>query len=111
MAEDRTRIEVKLREAERALSLAKAEMEQKSGAKGLAGGASAVIGARDRQELPGVIGTIAELCAPKDAAHEVALATAIGAGMASVVVETDEDAARAIRWLAENRAGVQRSCR
>lgn len=105
LAEDRTRIEVKLREAERALSLAKAEMEQKSGAKGLAGGASAVIGARDRQELPGVIGTIAELCAPKDAAHEVALATAIGAGMASVVVETDEDAARAIRWLAENRAG------
>ena len=65
LAEDRTRIEVKLREAERALSLAKAEMEQKSGAKGLAGGASAVIGARDRQELPGVIGTIAELCAQK----------------------------------------------
>ena len=105
LAEDRTRIEVKLREAERALSLAKAEMEQKSGAKGLAGGASAVIGARDREELTGVIGTIAELCAPKDASHEVALATAIGAGMASVVVETDEDAARAIRWLAENRAG------
>lgn len=105
LAEDRTRIEVKLREAERALNLAKAEMEQKSGAKGLAGGASAVIGARDRQELTGIIGTVAELCAPKDNAHEVALATAIGAGMASVVVETDEDAARAIRWLAENKAG------
>ena len=96
---------MKLREAERSLNLAKAEMEQKSGAKGLAGGASAVIGARDREELTGVIGTIAELCAPKDSSHEVALATAIGAGMASVVVETDEDAARAIRWLAENRAG------
>ena len=105
LAEDRTRIEVKLREAERALNLAKAEMEQKSGAKGLAGGASAVIGARDRQELTGIIGTVAELCAPKDNTHEVALATAIGAGMASVVVETDEDAARAIRWLAENKAG------
>ena len=37
------RIEVKLREAERALNFAKAEMEQKSGAKGLAGGASAVL--------------------------------------------------------------------
>ncbi|MEK9650618.1 MAG: chromosome segregation protein SMC [Poseidonia sp.] len=105
LAEDRTRIEVKLREAERALNLAKAEMEQKSGAKGLAGGASAVIGARDRQELTGIIGTVAELCAPKDNTHEVALATAIGAGMASVVVETDEDAARAIRWLAQNKAG------
>ena len=105
LAEDRTRIEIKLREAERALSLAKAEMEQKSGAKGLAGGASAVIAARDNQQLKGIIGTVAELCAPKDSSHEVALATAIGAGMASVVVETDQDAANAIRWLAENRAG------
>lgn len=105
LAEDRTRIEVKLREAERALNLAKTEMEQKSGAKGLAGGASAVLAARDNQELRGIIGTVAELCAPKDSAHEVALATAIGAGMASVVVETDQDAANAIRWLAENRAG------
>ena len=90
---------------ERALSLAKAEMEQKSGAKGLAGGASAVLAARDNQTLSGIIGTVAELCAPKDSAHEVALATAIGAGMASVVVETDQDAANAIRWLAEHRAG------
>ena len=105
LAEDRTRIEVRLREAERALNLAKAEMEQKSGAKVLAGGASAVLAARDNQALQGIIGTVAELCAPKDSAHEVALATAIGAGMASVVVETDQDAANAIRWLAENRAG------
>ena len=105
LSEDRTRIEVRLREAERALSLAKAEMEQKSGAKGLAGGASAVLAARDNQTLSGIIGTVAELCAPKDSAHEVALATAIGAGMASVVVETDQDAANAIRWLAEHRAG------
>ena len=105
LSEDRTRIEVRLREAERALNLAKAEMEQKSGAKGLAGGASAVLAARDNQSLQGIIGTVAELCAPKDRAHEVALATAIGAGMASVVVETDQDAANAIRWLAEHRAG------
>ena len=105
LSEDRTRIEVKLREAERALSLARADMEQKSGAKGLAGGASAVLQARDNHELSGIIGTVAELCAPKEAGHEIALATAIGAGMASVVVETDQDAANAIRWLAENRAG------
>ena len=105
LAEDRTRIEIKLREAERSLSLAKTEMEQKSGAKGLAGGASAVLAARDNQQLQGIIGTVAELCAPKDSSHDVSLATAIGAGMASVVVETDQDAANAIRWLAENRAG------
>ena len=105
LSEDRTRNEVKLREAERALSLARADMEQKSGAKGLAGGASAVLQARDNHELSGIIGTVAELCAPKEAGHEIALATAIGAGMASEVVETDQDAANAIRWLAENRAG------
>ena len=65
LAEDRTRIEVRLREAERALNLAKAEMEQKSGAKGLAGGASAVLAARDNQALQGIIGTVAELCAQR----------------------------------------------
>ncbi|HJM55395.1 MAG TPA: AAA family ATPase, partial [Poseidonia sp.] len=105
LSEDTGRIENKFRDAERRLSRAKAEMEEKTGAKGLAGGASAVIAARDRGELTGIIGTIAELCAPKDDAHETALATAIGAGMASVVVDTDEDAARAIRWLAETRSG------
>ena len=79
LSEDRTRIEVKLREAERALSLARADMEQKSGAKGLAGGASAVLQARDNHELSGIIGTVAELCAPKEAGHAIALATAIEA--------------------------------
>jgi chromosome segregation protein len=105
LTEDSGRIENKFRDADRRLSRAKSEMEEKSGAKGLAGGASAVIAARDRGDLTGIIGTIAELCAPKDNSHETALATAIGAGMASVVVDTDEDAARAIRWLSENRAG------
>ena len=104
LAEDRTRIEVKLREAERALNLAKAEMEQNPERKGWRVERVLLQGA-DNQELRGIIGTVAELCAPKDSAHEVALATAIGAGMASVVVETDQDAANAIRWLAENRAG------
>lgn len=102
---DRTQVESKLQHAKRALAAAQTEMEQRSGAKGLAGGASAVIGARDRGELEGIIGTIAELCAPKDDDHELALSTAIGGGMASVVVESDEVAARAIRWLAEQKAG------
>lgn len=102
---DRSQVETKLQHAKRALAAAQTEMEQRSGAKGLAGGASAVIGARDRGELEGIIGTIAELCAPKDDEHELALSTAIGGGMASVVVESDEVAARAIRWLAEHKAG------
>ena len=71
----------------------------------MAGGAAAVISARDNGELTGIIGTIAELCAPIDSTHESALATAIGGGMTSIVVESDEIAAKAIKWLAERRAG------
>ena len=110
LSEDRTRIEVKLREAERALSLARADMEQKSGAKGLAGGASAVLQARDNHELSGIIGTVAELCAPKEAGHEVALATAIGAGMASVVVETDQARPTPSDGWRRTEPGERRSC-
>jgi chromosome segregation protein len=98
-------IEVKLREAERTRERLRAEMENSSGAKGMAGGAAAVISARDNGELTGIIGTIAELCAPIDSTHESALATAIGGGMTSIVVENDEIAAKAIKWLAEKRAG------
>ena len=98
-------IEGKLREAERARERLRAEMENSSGAKGMAGGAAAVISARDSGELTGIIGTIAELCAPIDSSHENALATAIGGGMTSIVVENDEIAAKAIKWLAEKRAG------
>ena len=98
-------IESKLRDSERKLFTARQEMESKSGSKGLVGGASSVITARDKGELSGIIGTIAELCAPKNPSHENALGTAIGGGMTSVVVESDEDAARAIRWLNEKNAG------
>lgn len=98
-------VENRLRETERKLISARTELETRSGAKGLAGGSAAVIAARDRGELRGIIGTIAELCAPKDSSHEDALSAAIGGGMTSVVVENDEVAATAIKWLAEKRAG------
>ena len=71
----------------------------------MAGGAAAVLGARDRGELRGVIGTIAELCGPINAEHETALATAFGGAMTSVVVDSDQVAAEAIRWLAQRKAG------
>ena len=105
LVEESQIVETKLRETERKLERTRAEMETSSGSKGMAGGAAAVISARDRGELNGIIGSIAELCAPIDDSHESALATAIGGGMTSLVVESDEDAAQAIRWLAENRAG------
>ena len=105
LVEESQLVEVKLREAERTRERLRAEMENSSGAKGMAGGAAAVISARDSGELTGIIGTIAELCAPIDSSHESALATAIGGAMTSIVVENDEIAAKAIKWLAEKRAG------
>ena len=92
-----------MRETERKLERTRAEMETSSGSKGMAG-AAAVISARDRGELKGIIGLLPNYVLLL-MIHESALATAIGGGMTSLVVESDEDAAQAIRWLAENRAG------
>ena len=61
--------------------------------------------ARDRGELKGIIGTISELCAPKDASHADALATAVGGGMNSVVVENDQVAAEAMALLKSRNLG------
>ena len=105
LVEESQAVETRLRETERKLSSAKAEMENRAGARGMAGGAAAVLAARDRGELTGIIGTVAELCEPRDASHTDALATAIGGGMTSVVVDNDEVAARAIQWLSQNKAG------
>ena len=105
LVEETQAVETHLRETERKLSSAKAEMENRAGARGMAGGAAAVLAARDRGELTGIIGTVAELCEPRDASHTDALATAIGGGMTSVVVDNDEVAARAIQWLSQNKAG------
>ena len=55
--------------------------------------------------MRGVIGTIAELCGPINAEHETALATAFGGAMTSVVVDSDQVAAEAIRWLAQRKVG------
>ena len=92
-------------DTERQLRSARAELENKSNSKGMAGGAAAILGARDRGEIKGIIGTIAELCAPIESEHETALATAFGGAMTSVVVDSDEVAAEAIRWLAQRKAG------
>jgi len=66
LLEESQAVEGRLRETERKLNTAKSELENKSGAKGMAGGAAAVLAARDRGELSGIIGTVAELCQPRD---------------------------------------------
>lgn len=63
-----------------------------------------ILRARKNRELPGIYGTIAEL-GKVDKKYSVALEIAAGARMQSVVVDNDEDAARAINYLKEQRLG------
>ncbi len=105
LIEENSAVDKRLQDAERRLSAARTELDKRSGSNGMAPGAAAVMAARDRGELRGVIGTISELCAPKDPAHADALATAVGGGMNSVVVENDQLAAEAMAHLKSNRLG------
>jgi len=63
-----------------------------------------ILRARKSKELPGIYGTIAEL-GKVDKKYSVALEIAAGSRMQSVVVDNDEDAARAITYLKEKRLG------
>ena len=99
-------IERQVREAERSLARAQGEMENKSGSKaGLAQAVSAVMSLKDSGEVQGILGPLGQLCEPKDAEHEEALAFALGGGMNSIIVRDDETAATCIKWLRDNRAG------
>ncbi len=98
-------VDKRLQDAERRLSSTRTELDRRSGSNGMAPGAAAVMAARDRGELKGIIGTISELCAPKDSAHSDALATAVGGGMNSVVVESDQVAAEAMALLKSRKLG------
>tara|TARA_B100000700_G_scaffold298083_1_gene363613 strand:- start:9123 stop:13010 length:3888 start_codon:yes stop_codon:yes gene_type:complete len=105
LIEQSTEVNNRLQDAERKLSAARTELDKRSGSNGMAPGAAAVMAARDRGELKGIIGTISELCAPKDATHGDALATAVGGGMNSVVVEDDQVAAQAMALLKSRNLG------
>ena len=105
LIEESTAVNNRLQDAERKLAAARTELDRRSGSNGMAPGAAAVMAARDRGELKGIIGTISELCAPKDASHADALATAVGGGMNSVVVENDQVAAEAMALLKSRNLG------
>lgn len=64
----------------------------------------AILRAKKNRELPGIYGTIAEL-GKVDKKYSIALEIAAGARMQSVVVDNDEDAARAINYLKEKKLG------
>lgn len=68
------------------------------------GAVEAVLQAKKTRELAGIYGTIAELGKVSER-YAVALEVAAGGRMQSIVVDTDEDAARAIEYLKEIKGG------
>ena len=102
---DRDRAEIKLRDAERELSKARARQEARSASLGSAVTIAALSKLRESGEISGILGTLGELTAPKNPSHEEALATALGNGLRSIVVRDDEVASKCIKWLRQNSGG------
>lgn len=65
---------------------------------------NSVMEARDKGEIKGIIGTIAELAEVKEK-YENALTVASGNRMQAIIVENDEVAAKAMRHLKKHKAG------
>lgn len=105
LREDRDRSEVKARDTEVELAKARARQEAKANRPGSAITIAALTKLRQSGEIKGILGTLGELCSPKDVAHEDALALALGNGLRSIVVTNDEVAADCIKWLQLNGGG------
>ncbi|AMW98393.1 chromosome segregation protein SMC [Rummeliibacillus stabekisii] len=67
-------------------------------------GVKAVLVAREKNQLNGIHGAVAELI-HVDGEYAKALETALGAAMQHIVTETDGDARKAISWLKQQKAG------
>ena len=102
---DRDRAEIRLRDAERELSKARARQEARSSTPGSAVTLAALTKLRESGQISGILGTLGELTAPKDPSHEQALSTALGNGLRSIVVRDDEVASKCIKWLRQNSGG------
>ena len=105
LREDRDRSEIKARDAELALAKARARQEAKANRPGSAITIAALSKLRQSGEIKGILGTLGELCSPKESIHEDALAIALGNGLRSIVVTNDEVAAECIKWLRMNGGG------
>ena len=105
LAEDRDRSEIKVRDAERDLNKARARQEGRANTPGSAVTLAALTRLRQSGEIHGIMGSLGELTAPKDPAHEEALSNALGGGLRSIVVTDDDVAAKCISWLRKNGGG------
>ncbi len=105
LREDRDRSEVRARDAEVELAKARARQEAKANRPGSAITLAALTKLRQSGDIQGILGTLGELCSPKEDTHEEALALALGNGLRSIVVTNDEVAADCIKWLRLNGGG------
>ena len=105
LSKESNELEQAIKSITREYSLLKAELEAaESTAKGYNRAVRAILEARDKHEIKGIHGTIAEL-ATVDPKYEVALNVAAGARMQSIIVDSDEVAATAIQFLKRNNLG------
>ncbi|AEA47402.1 chromosome segregation protein SMC [Archaeoglobus veneficus] len=92
--------DIKAREVE----LAKVRAELAALESGFSRAVELVLEAKERKALPGVYGTVAQLC-QVDEAYALALETAAGNALQYIVVENEDDAVRAINYLKQIRGG------
>ena len=98
-------LEEKVRELRRRWEQLRAEAAAAANVqKGYTAAVESVLEARDKGELKGVHGTIAELATVKGE-YEAALTVAAGGRMQSIVVDDDEAAARGINYIKQKKIG------
>ncbi len=105
LRKDKSDLEDRVDRLTRKYNQLKAEEEAaKSVKKGYTRAVTTVLEARDKGDLSGVHGTIAEL-ADVEEQYETALSVAAGGRMQSIVVEDDSVASEAIKLLKKNKSG------
>ncbi|HJH32133.1 MAG TPA: chromosome segregation protein SMC [Methanosarcinaceae archaeon] len=97
-------LEVTLRKYQQEYAILDARVRATEDNSGYSRAVEMVLNEKKRHGLPGIYGTIAEL-GSVDQEHATALGIAAGGRMQGLVVETDEDASRAITFLKQQRGG------
>ena len=95
-------VEEKIKSIE--VELAKLRAEMNAIESGFSRGVDLVLEARERRALPGIFGTVAQLC-EVDEQFALALEVAAGNALQYIVVENEDDAVRAINYLKQIRGG------
>ncbi|MGP8337882.1 MAG: chromosome segregation protein SMC [Methanosarcinaceae archaeon] len=97
-------LEMTLRKYQQEYAILEARVRATEDNSGYSRAVEMILNEKNRHGLPGIYGTIAEL-GSVDQEYATALGIAAGGRMQGVVVETDEDASRAIKFLKQQRGG------